>query len=210
MDELMKNSKILFDMNLKYLRKCHRLSQAELGSKVGLGQHTISDYERNKNQNPTLSTLLSLSTLFCESVESLLYTDIANERKTFNYGSRRPTSDEADYCFFEGRTFYVYYFPERNQNDLRSGKIVLANKYDKEHAFLSGTIQTYRCYDCKMVIEKEHTLYIYGICKDKERRFHIAMYYPEMVNRIEYIGGISILTRVDSIKKDYCYQSCCN
>ena len=55
----------IFANNVKYFRKdVLDISQEELGTKVGVAQHTISDYERGRNDNPTLSVLSDLSVNF--------------------------------------------------------------------------------------------------------------------------------------------------
>lgn len=57
--------------NIKYLRKQQKLSQQKLGDLIGASQTSVAHYELGTRE-PSLETLIKLSSLFNESVDYLL------------------------------------------------------------------------------------------------------------------------------------------
>ncbi len=65
--------------NIKYLRKKHNWSQQQLAESLGIARTTLGDYERGRNE-PNISMLCQLSTLFGYSVDQLVSTNINHEQ----------------------------------------------------------------------------------------------------------------------------------
>jgi methanogenic corrinoid protein MtbC1 len=71
--------------NIKYLRKQQKLSQQKLGDLIGASQTSVAHYELGTRE-PSLETLIKLSSLFNESVDYLLGNQV--------YGSTPRTKKE--------------------------------------------------------------------------------------------------------------------
>lgn len=191
----MEYNKNIFQKNVCFLRKKSGLSQAKFGEIIGISQHLVSVYEKGKNPNPTMETLISLSKYANASIETLLTLNI--EDNVFNFGTRKTRAGDFEYSHFEGMTYHVYYLKERLPTQFYCGILSFEKKYDSEHLFLHGTVRTGHRYDCKMVIEGNHTAHIYGTETDLSRRFHIGLYYPDFREEVKYRAGLGVLTRID-------------
>ncbi len=66
----MKTYSEMFAVNLVKLRTDMKLSQAELGDKLGLAQRTISNWEHG--QNPNIDGLVRLADFFDISIDELV------------------------------------------------------------------------------------------------------------------------------------------
>lgn len=194
----MEYNKKVFQKNVCFLRHKSGLSQAKFGEEIGISQHLVSVYENGDNPNPTMETLISLSKYANTSIEALLTLNL--EDNVFNYGTRRTSAADFEYSHFEGMTYYVYYLQERLPVQFYRGFLSLDEKYDREHLFLHGTVTTGHTYDCKMVIEGNNTVYLYGTEINLPRRFHISLYFPDFREEIKYRAGLGILTRIDRRK----------
>lgn len=60
-----------FGSNLEKVRKEHKLSQATLGSALGITQQMISSYEKDIS-SPNIESLIKLSNYFQISIDSLV------------------------------------------------------------------------------------------------------------------------------------------
>lgn len=194
----MEYNKKVFQHNVHVLRQKSGLSQAKFGEKIGISQHLVSVYENGGDPNPTLETLISLSKYANTSIEALLTLNL--EGNIFNYGTRRTSAGDFEFSHFEGMTYNVYYLQERLPEQFYHGFLSLDDKFDKEHLFLHGTVTTGHTYDCKMVIEGNNTVYLYGTEINLSRRFHIGFYYPDFREAMKYRAGLGILTRIDRRK----------
>ena len=194
----MNYNKKVFQNNVRLLRRKSGLSQEKFGEIVGISQHLVFVYEKGENPNPTMDNLVSLARYANVSIEALLTLNL--EENVFNFGTRRPDASDFEYSHFEEMTYHVYYLSERSSYQFYHGFISFDKEYDKEHLFLHGTATTGHTYDCKMVIEGTHTFYIYGTEIDLPRRIHIGMYYPDFREEVKYLGGLGVLTRIDSRK----------
>jgi len=58
-------------MNLKEIRKKHKLTQTEVANFLNTSQQTYSDYEKEKTQ-PSIEMLIKLSQLFNTSIDNLI------------------------------------------------------------------------------------------------------------------------------------------
>jgi len=58
-------------MNLKEIRKKHKLTQTEVANYLNTSQQTYSDYEKEKTQ-PSIEMLIKLSELFHTSIDNLI------------------------------------------------------------------------------------------------------------------------------------------
>ncbi len=65
--------------NIKYLRNKKSWSQQELAEKLGIARTTLGDYERGRNE-PNISMLLQLSSIFGYTVDQLVSTNISHEQ----------------------------------------------------------------------------------------------------------------------------------
>ena len=69
-----------FSEKIKFLRKKNKLSQAELGKKVGVSNRAVSKWE-NGESFPATDTLLSIATVFGVTLDFFLKHDIKEEKK---------------------------------------------------------------------------------------------------------------------------------
>lgn len=69
---------IFLHQNLRFLRKQLKLSQEELGARIGLNRGNIASYE-NGSAEPKICNLLKLSNLFSVSILDLTKKDLSNE-----------------------------------------------------------------------------------------------------------------------------------
>jgi transcriptional regulator with XRE-family HTH domain len=76
----------MFAQRLKYLRKKHKLTQQQLGEKIGVSQRIVGYYETG-DRFPNQETLLNISNFFGVSVDYLLNDDISQTVS-------RPTKEE--------------------------------------------------------------------------------------------------------------------
>lgn len=199
----------IFKNNILYLRetigKTGKLSQEEFGELIHVSGHTVSNYEKGTNRNPSLKTLKRIAEIADVSIEDLLTVEFAKEGD-FNFGSRKPRGDKAEYKRFEGKKYYAYFLSTvRSPQHVYTGTIQFDEKYNEAHRLLNGDAEiktdSDRKYDCKLVIEDHHTFYIYGIGKDIERRFYICMYYPGFTkNDRTYDAGLGVLVRINDEK----------
>lgn len=57
--------------NIRCLRKRNKLTQRELGEKLGLKHNTVADYESGANK-PSISSLITMSKLFDVTIDELV------------------------------------------------------------------------------------------------------------------------------------------
>lgn len=69
---------IYLHQNIRYLRKQLKLSQEELGTRIGLNRGNIASYE-NGSAEPKICNLLKLSNFFSVSILDLTKKDLSNE-----------------------------------------------------------------------------------------------------------------------------------
>lgn len=62
----------MYGVMIQSLRKKHRMSQKELGDKLGIGVSTVSVWESSK-RSPSVENLMSIAELFGVSVDYILY-----------------------------------------------------------------------------------------------------------------------------------------
>lgn len=72
------DSQIYLHQNIRFLRKQLKLSQEELGTRIGLNRGNIASYE-NGSAEPKICNLLKLSNLFSVSILDLTKKDLSNE-----------------------------------------------------------------------------------------------------------------------------------
>lgn len=84
----MKYQEEVEEMNLKQLREQAGLSQAELGSMVGLKQTTISQYE-NRTRQPNLVIAKKIADVLNISLDELVYSITFQNEIQDNYKSER-------------------------------------------------------------------------------------------------------------------------
>ncbi|PWJ42593.1 XRE family transcriptional regulator [Sediminitomix flava] len=68
---------MFFNQNIRYLRKLHQLTQAELAKEIGLSRKNISAYE--DRSQPKLNVLLKIAQHFNVSVDHLLTRNLGEE-----------------------------------------------------------------------------------------------------------------------------------
>ena len=62
----------MLSVNVKKLRKKHRLSQEELAKKAGITYSTLIKIESGQNKNPTIDNLSKIAKAFDVSVDDLI------------------------------------------------------------------------------------------------------------------------------------------
>lgn len=187
----------IFLNNLHHFMGELKLSETQLAKDVGVSQKTISRYIR-KGYIPKPDTLIALSHRFGCSVEDLWTFDF--EKPDQNHprqSARRPIVSDREFSYFEGKTLFLYYLKEGSTNDFYNGHIDLDDEYDKQRLYLHGHASTGHEYDVKLVIEDHDSIFIYGIGDNDERRFYIALHYPDFRDQETYTGGVGVLTRLD-------------
>ena len=60
-----------YSVNIKFLRKKHRLTQDALAEKLGVKRHTICDWESGRTE-PNIDYIISLAKVFNVSVDYIL------------------------------------------------------------------------------------------------------------------------------------------
>lgn len=193
-------SKDIFSRNVKYFRKeVLRITQEKLGEDVGVAQHTISEYETKKDNNPSLDVIMALADEFGISEGQLLTCDYEAGGNT-PFEVRSPNGTKEDFSYFENHTIYMYYMAVDVQGDIREAVITFDEKFDEDRKYLHGILSAGHEYDCKMVIEgntTNATVYINGIGKKYERRINIAFFYPASKRENKYPGGWGVIVRLD-------------
>ncbi|MDO4976798.1 MAG: helix-turn-helix transcriptional regulator [Eubacteriales bacterium] len=190
----------IFASNVKYFRESVlRISQEKLAEKVGVGQHTISEYERGKNSNPTLNVLSDLADVFGISVSQLLSCDYQAGGYT-SFAVRQPNGSKEVFSYFEGHVLFMYFLAVGVSGTIREATLTFDQEFDKRRKYLHGSLNAGHEYDCKMVIEgntTNATVYINGIGKTDERRINIAFFYPASKNEDKFPGSIGVIVRLD-------------
>lgn len=193
-------AKSIFARNVKYFRKdVLHLSQEVLGEKVGVNQHTISEYESGSNDNPRLCVLSALADVFGVSVCQLLTCDYHEGGSTF-FAVRQPNGSKEAFSYFEGHKLFMYFLAVDAGGTIREANITFDEAFDKDRKYLHCTLYAGHEYDCKMVIEgsvTSATVYINGIGKTDERRINIVFYYPANKREDKFPGSIGIIVRLD-------------
>ena len=64
--------KFIFGNNLRELRKANDLNQSELAKKIGVSQHTISQWENGVREPETIAVFLKLSEILNVSLDDLV------------------------------------------------------------------------------------------------------------------------------------------
>lgn len=192
--------KSTFARNVKYFRKdVLHLSQEALGGKVGVNQHTISEYESGSNDNPRLSVLSALADVFGVSVGQLLTCDYTTGGST-SVAVRQPNGSKEAFSYFEGHKLYMYFLAVDADGIIREAKITFDEKFDEGRKYLHCTLNAGHEYDCKMVIEgstSSATVYINGIGKTDERRINVVFFYPASKKEDKFPGSMGIIVRLD-------------
>ena len=192
--------KSTFARNVKYFRKdVLHLSQEALGEKVGVNQHTISEYESGSNDNPRLNVLSDLADAFGVSVSQLLTCDYQMGGST-SFAVRQPNGSKEAFSYFEGHELFMYFLAVDAGGVIREAKIIFDEAFDEGRKYLHCTLYAGHEYDCKMVIEgsvASATVYINGIGKIDERRINIVFFYPANKGEDKFPGSIGIIVRLD-------------
>lgn len=190
----------IFARNVQYFRKeVLHISQAQLGEKVGVNQHTISEYEHEKNDNPRLSVISDLAEVFGVSVGQLLSCDFKAGGGT-TFAVRQPNGNKDAFSYFEGHELYLYFLAVDVTGIIREAKITFDKEFDESRKYLHCYLDAGHEYDCKMVIEgntTSATVYINGIGKNDERRINIAFFYPANKREEKFPGTIGVIVRLD-------------
>ena len=193
-------AKNTFARNVKYFRKnVLHLSQEALGDKVGVNQHTISEYENGSNDNPRLCVLSALADVFGVSVGQLLTCDYQTGGST-SFAVRQPNGSKEAFSYFEGHELFMYFLAVDAGGIIREAKITFDEAFDAGRKYLHCTLYAGHEYDCKMVIEgstASATVYINGIGKADERRINIMFFYPVNKNEDKFPGSMGIIVRLD-------------
>lgn len=71
-----------FGKNLRYYRSKSKMSQTELANRLGIGQTTISSWERDLG-TPSLAMIKQLSEIFGVPINRLLYNEEKEDRSSF-------------------------------------------------------------------------------------------------------------------------------
>ena len=192
--------KSTFARNVKYFRKdVLHLSQEALGEKVGVNQHTISEYESGSNDNPRLNVLSDLADAFGVSVSQLLTCDYQMGGST-SFAVRQPNGSKEAFSYFEGHELFMYFLAVDAGGVLREAQVIFDGAMDEGRKYLHCTLYAGHEYDCKMVIEgsvASATVYINGIGKIDERRINIVFFYPANKGEDKFPGSIGIIVRLD-------------
>ena len=192
--------KSTFARNVKYFRKdVLHLSQEALGEKVGVNQHTISEYESGSNDNPRLNVLSDLADAFGVSVSQLLTCDYQMGGST-SFAVRQPNGSKEAFSYFEGHELFMYFLAVDAGGVIREAKIIFDEAFDEGRKYLHCTLYAGHEYDCKMVIEgsvASATVYIHGIGKIDERRINIVFFYPANKGEDKFPGSMGIIVRLD-------------
>lgn len=190
----------IFSCNVLYFRsEVLHISQKKLGKIVGVSQHTISEYERGKNINPTLNVLTDLANAFGVSVSQLLTCDYKEGGRT-SFSVRHPNGSKDAFSYFEGHELYIYFLAVDARGIIREAKLLFDEEFDKGRKYLHCTLNAGHEYDCKMVIEgstTNATVYINGIGKKDERRINLAFFYPANKSKDKCPGSIGVIMRLD-------------
>lgn len=186
-----------FQKNLAFLMGELNVSKAKLADRIGVSSKTLSRYLKGEN-TPKPDVLISIARAFECSVEDLWSYDFMDPDQNHpRKAARKPIASSREFAYFEGQTLFVYYLKEGTSSDFYVGKIELDDDYDKQRLYLHGHSSTGHEYDVKLVIEHHSGVFIYGISDEDERRFHIALHYPDFRDSIKYTAGVGILTRLD-------------
>lgn len=119
-----KSTTLFLCSNIRFLRNQLRLSQEELGSRIGLNRGNIASYE-NGSAEPKICNLLKLSNLFGVTIVDLTQNDlsVADQLQVASQHYQEASSSEAE----------------------------LIQQFSERAAQLEGVIQSIRtCFDFKM------------------------------------------------------------
>lgn len=193
-------NKSIFANNVQYFRNdVLHISQKELGKRVGVNQHTISEYESGSNDNPRLNVLSDLADAFGVSVSQLLTCDYQTGGST-SFAVRQPNGSKEAFSYFEGHELFMYFLAVDAGGVIREAKIIFDDAFDEGRKYLHCTLYAGHEYDCKMVIEgsmANATVYINGIGKIDERRINIVFFYPANKGKDKFPGSMGIIVRLD-------------
>lgn len=192
--------KSVFASNVHYFRKyVLRISQKDLADRVGVNQHTISEYESGSNDNPRLNVISDLADAFGVSISQLLACDY-QAGGTTSFAVRQPNGSKEAFSYFEGHELYLYFLAVDAGGIIREAKITFDKVFDERRKYLHCTLDAGHKYDCKMVIEgstTNATVYINGIGKTDERRINIVFFYPANKGEDKFPGSMGIIVRLD-------------
>ncbi len=190
----------IFQKNLQHFLEKLGLSGKKLAAKIKVDQRTISRYV-NEGGNPKPETLLKLAKEFGCSAEDLWTYDFSNpdpdHRRQY---TRKPNTSDKEFSYFEGMRYYLYYLREGTSTDVYEGILRLDDQFDVDRLFLHGHASTGHEYDVKLVIEDHDSVFLYGVGDEDERRFYIALHYPDFRDDEDYTKGVGVLTRLDAQK----------
>lgn len=190
----------IFQKNVQHFLEKLGLSEKKLAAEIHVNQKTISRYF-NEGCNPKPDTLLKLARRFGCSVEDLWTYDFVNpDPEHPRQFTRKPNVTDREFSYFEGMKLFVYYLREGKAADVYEGYIQMEREYDSQRLYLHGHARTGHEYDVKLVIEGHASIFIYGISDEEERRFYIALHYPDFRDEEDYKKGLGILTRLDAQK----------
>lgn len=190
----------VFQRNIQHFLENLGISESKLAAEIGVNQKTISRYV-NEGGNPKPDILLKLAKKFGCSAEDLWTYDFSNPDPAHpRQYTRKPNVTDKEFSYFEGMHFYLYYLREGTITDVYEGSIQLDKQFDAERLFLHGHASTGHEYDVKLVIEDHDSVFLYGVGDEEERRFYIALHYPDFRNDEDYTKGVGVLTRLDAQK----------
>ena len=190
----------IFQANMVHFLGETGLSEKKLAESIKVDQKTISRYV-NEGGNPKPDTLLKLAKVFGCSAEDLWNYDFSDQDPDHpRQYTRKPNTSDKQFSYFEGMCYHLYYLREGSSTDVYKGLIQLDNQFDAERLYLHGHASTGHEYDVKLVIEDHDSVFLYGVGDEDERRFFIALHYPDFRDDEDYTKGVGILTRVDAQK----------
>lgn len=73
----MKNTKVFFHSNIRFLRERRKMSQEELGRELDMSRNKLQALESGKTINPIITDVIQFAEYFKVSVDSLLRVDLA-------------------------------------------------------------------------------------------------------------------------------------
>lgn len=90
----MANNINYFPSNLRFLRKASRLTQTQIGEKIGKAGSLVNMWEREK-RDATLDDVRTIAEFFNVSLSDIICTDLS-----LNYSSAIQTEKEKELCYY--------------------------------------------------------------------------------------------------------------
>lgn len=209
-ENITKTALHFFALNLKFLRKKHKITQDVLSYEVGVGQSVISDYERER-AIPSLETALRISEYFDIGLGEMLDCDL-NTFKGRPKQSAEQAMHGAKYRSFvgglrryENLILYCYYYSGEAEYNIREGVLTLDRREGITGSFVAGILKTNsQEYICKLVVEHPLYIYIFGENRINPERTFIVLHEPKYSQQNKpYVGGVGLCVSEGSSKEPY-------